>query len=344
MARFRTKPLTLEPGERGQSEVRGEARAPLTAADGRDRARAAHRLRQHRQPAAGARRRARRRDGGAAVDRREPRGRCWASCWSSRARWRCSAGWPACSSRAGRWAALPRCCRPRRRPSIPAGARRARCCSSRSGCRLRTGLALRPLSGAAQHAAGPGRRAQGPRRPAVGGPRRRRGSAPVLATSQIALSMALLVAAGLFTKSLYNVSRVDLGLADRQARHLRGVAVAERLHATRRRSRFFERVEDDWRRCRASPASAPRRCRSSSGNNWNNSVRRAGLRGRPRHQHHGVVQRSRPGLLPDARDSAAGRAASSRAPTAPSAPKVAIVNQAFARKFNLGRPRRSARG
>ncbi|MCC6991196.1 MAG: ABC transporter permease, partial [Acidobacteria bacterium] len=33
-----------------------------------------------------------------------------------------------------------------------------------------------------------------------------------LATSQIALSMALLVAAGLFTKSLYNVSRVDLGL------------------------------------------------------------------------------------------------------------------------------------
>src|SRR4029453_3919143 len=33
-----------------------------------------------------------------------------------------------------------------------------------------------------------------------------------LATTQIALSMALLVAAGLFTKSLFNVSRVDLGL------------------------------------------------------------------------------------------------------------------------------------
>ena len=34
-----------------------------------------------------------------------------------------------------------------------------------------------------------------------------------LATAQIALSMALLVSAGLFTKSLFNVSRVDLGVS-----------------------------------------------------------------------------------------------------------------------------------
>src|SRR5205807_8896758 len=33
-----------------------------------------------------------------------------------------------------------------------------------------------------------------------------------LATAQIALSMALLVSAGLFTRSLFNVSRVELGL------------------------------------------------------------------------------------------------------------------------------------
>ena len=33
-----------------------------------------------------------------------------------------------------------------------------------------------------------------------------------LATAQIALSMALLVSAGLFTKSLANITRVDLGL------------------------------------------------------------------------------------------------------------------------------------
>src|SRR5207253_8247215 len=34
----------------------------------------------------------------------------------------------------------------------------------------------------------------------------------VLATAQITMSMALLAAAGLFAKSLLNVSRVDLGL------------------------------------------------------------------------------------------------------------------------------------
>jgi hypothetical protein len=33
-----------------------------------------------------------------------------------------------------------------------------------------------------------------------------------LATVQIAMSMALLVPAGLFAKSLFNVSRIDLGL------------------------------------------------------------------------------------------------------------------------------------
>ena len=37
-----------------------------------------------------------------------------------------------------------------------------------------------------------------------------------LATVQIALSMALLVAAGLFVRSLVNVSRVDLGIRHRE--------------------------------------------------------------------------------------------------------------------------------
>ena len=47
-----------------------------------------------------------------------------------------------------------------------------------------------------------------------------------LATTQIALSMALLVSAGLFTKSLMNVSRVDLGVEHRPRRHVRDLARA----------------------------------------------------------------------------------------------------------------------
>ena len=51
-----------------------------------------------------------------------------------------------------------------------------------------------------------------------------------LATAQIALSMALLVSAGLFTKSLLNISRVDLGL-DTEKLVVFGVAPAMNGHA-----------------------------------------------------------------------------------------------------------------
>ena len=92
------------------------------------------------------------------------------------------------------------------------------------GLSLATGVVFGLYPGAAQHAA---RSASSCSRAT---PASRRARAPPsrfrvgLATSQIALSMALLVAAGLFTKSLYNVSRVDLGLQTDTARHLRRVA------------------------------------------------------------------------------------------------------------------------
>src|SRR5579864_1394899 len=65
-----------------------------------------------------------------------------------------------------------------------------------------------------------------------------------LATAQIALSMALLVAAGLFTKSLYNVSRVDLGL---KAEHIITFGLSPVLngYTPERTRQFFERVEDE---------------------------------------------------------------------------------------------------
>lgn len=52
-----------------------------------------------------------------------------------------------------------------------------------------------------------------------------------LATAQIALSMTLLVAAGLFTRSLLNVSRVDLGIRTDNVITFCNLAGADRLHA-----------------------------------------------------------------------------------------------------------------
>ena len=54
-----------------------------------------------------------------------------------------------------------------------------------------------------------------------------------LATAQIALSMALLVSAGLFTKSLANIARVDLGPEHRKARGVWRVSGDERVRAER---------------------------------------------------------------------------------------------------------------
>ncbi|PYR02890.1 MAG: multidrug ABC transporter substrate-binding protein, partial [Acidobacteria bacterium] len=64
-----------------------------------------------------------------------------------------------------------------------------------------------------------------------------------LATAQIALSMALLVSAGLFTKSLLNVSRVDLGV---KADHVLMFRISPELNGYKpeRSRQLFERLED----------------------------------------------------------------------------------------------------
>src|SRR4030095_16733404 len=65
-----------------------------------------------------------------------------------------------------------------------------------------------------------------------------------LATTQIALSMALLVSAGLFTKSLMNISRVNLGL---QVDNVVTFAVSPDLsgYKPERAQALFERLEQE---------------------------------------------------------------------------------------------------
>ena len=122
----------------------------------------------------------------------------------------------------------------------------------------------------AQHQPRPADHAQGPGRPAGG-----RTSAPPfrtsLATAQIALSMALLVCAGLFTESLMNVSRVELGIKVDSMVATFGVSPELNGYSPSDRGSFFERLE------RAGGAAGRHRRQRVTGavlggNNWGTDV------------------------------------------------------------------------
>jgi predicted permease len=155
-----------------------------------------------------------------------------------------------------------------------------------------------------------------------------------LATSQIALSMALLAAAGLFTKSLYNVSRVDLGLASDRlvtfsvSPSLNGYSNAQTLA-------FFERAEEALAALPGARSVTASTIALISGSNWNNSMRVQGFEAGPDTNTTASYSLVGPDFfrtlgipLLQGRDF-------TRADGADAA-KVAVVNQAFARKFNLG--------
>ena len=137
--------------------------------------------------------------------------------------------------------------------------------------------------------------------------------------------------------SLVNVSRVDLGLQGRQRDHVPASRrrcngyKAERRAAVRAGRGRARRAAGRHRRDRA------RTVPLLAGSNWGNDVAVEGFKAGPDTDIELALQRGRPGLLPDARHPAARRARLHRAPTRSAAPKVAIVNEAFAKKFNLGR-------
>jgi predicted permease len=157
----------------------------------------------------------------------------------------------------------------------------------------------------------------------------------VLATSQIALSMALLVAAGLFTKSLYNVSRVDLGLKVENVITF-GVSPELNSYTPQRSQQLFERLEDDLAALPGVTGVTGAMVALLAGNNWGNDVSVEGYSAGPDTDMNSRFNEVGPGYfrtlgipLISGREFARSDAAS--------APKVAIVNEAFAKKFNLGR-------
>ena len=156
-----------------------------------------------------------------------------------------------------------------------------------------------------------------------------------LATVQIALSMALLVAAGLFVRSLLNVSRVELGVT---TENLITFGISPELNGyTPERSRaLFERVEDELAALPGVTSVAASLVPLMSGNNWGSSVSVQGFDAGPDTDNHSNYNEVGPGYFSTVGIPLLAGRDFTRADVIGSG-KVAIVNEAFARKFGLGR-------
>lgn len=155
-----------------------------------------------------------------------------------------------------------------------------------------------------------------------------------LVTVQIALSVALLISAGLFLKSLVNVSRTDLGL---DVEHVATFVISPMRsgYDSTRAKVLYERVEQELRGLPGVTHVTSARVAILAGNNWGTDVRVQGFTCLPdtdcNARYNGVSPQylSTLGMtLLAGREFEAGDRLG--------AAKVAIVNEAFARKFKLG--------
>jgi predicted permease len=167
-----------------------------------------------------------------------------------------------------------------------------------------------------------------------GGAKAARRFRTTLATVQIAMSMALLVPAGLFAKSLFNVSRVDLGL---KSDHMMLFSLAPELNSytTERTRQLFERIEDEVSAVPGVTSMSAALVPVIAGDNWGNSLVVEGFDAGPDTDTNASYNGVGPGYFKTMGIPLMAGREFTRA-DAFGAPKVAIINQAFAKKFNLG--------
>jgi putative ABC transport system permease protein len=156
-----------------------------------------------------------------------------------------------------------------------------------------------------------------------------------LATLQIALSMTLLVSSGLFIRSLINVSRVDLGL---KTDHVVTFGLSPRLnaYAPDRSLALFERLETELAAAPGVRGVTASMIPLLAGSNWGRMVDVEGFTRGPDTDARATYNETGAGYF----KTLGGRLLAGREFTvadAAGAPKVAIVNEAFAKKFGLGR-------
>lgn len=156
-----------------------------------------------------------------------------------------------------------------------------------------------------------------------------------LATFQIFVSMMLLGGAGLFVKSLYNVSRVDLGIDISRVATF-SLAPERNGYPTERSRQLFTRIEDELARQPGVASVAAATVPILGGSNWGRNVSVQGFASGPDVDSNSSYNEVGPGYfktlgvpLLSGREFTASDVAGSA--------KVAIVNEQFAKKFNLGR-------
>jgi predicted permease len=155
-----------------------------------------------------------------------------------------------------------------------------------------------------------------------------------LATTQIAISMALLVCAGLFTKSLMNVSRVDLGI---NVEHMATFGVSPELngYSAERSKQLFERLEDELAAQPGVTNVTASLVPALGGSNWGTDVAVEGFKGGPDVDANSRFNEVAPDYFKTMGIPVLAGREFTRADTV-GGPKVAIVNETFAKKFNLG--------
>jgi len=155
-----------------------------------------------------------------------------------------------------------------------------------------------------------------------------------LATAQIALSMALLVAAGLFVRSLMNISNVQLGLKPDNV-IMFAVSPALNGYTPARSKQLFERMEDALSALPGVQGVTSGTVPLLAGDNWGNSVNVEGFEAGPDTNTQSSVNVVGPAYFQTLGIPVLAGREFTRADALDS-PRVVLVNQAFAKKFNLG--------
>ena len=157
----------------------------------------------------------------------------------------------------------------------------------------------------------------------------------VLATAQIMLSTMLLAIAGLFLKSLVNINRVDLGIRTDHVVAF-GVSPVMNGYKVERSKQIFEQVEDELRRIPGVTGVTSALVPVLGGSNWGTNVSVEGFKSGPDVDSNSGLNEVGPDYFKTLGIPVLMGREVTRADTM-GAPKVALVNEAFAEKFGLGR-------